>query len=622
MPQNTASSKNSSSSLSAGIGGSSGGGVSGGSLGFSRGKGSSDSALSIEQSGIIFGSDDHSLTVTNHTNNTGGIIAHIQTDPITGKAIDKTLHFTTKTISNTDIQDHSTSKQSNKGTSKNEQSLGTTSINASRNGHILEQTTHATIGQGAVVTSDLINGEPTGKDSLAGVNRDINTATRVSKNQDTGGLNASVTIDNRLLSKAGRAEIAKEQENLGQNIENTAKITAAAGAIGVATVANVTKGMSLSEAFQAATNPTDIAAKIQKDPKLAAQIEAFKNGDYDNLAEAKAALASLAASTGEDAQILLTTILGNAKGATDARTNTTNGIIALDVNQANRVDILTTLGHELNHAAGSTSELGSDLIGWATNTLAEVATDANRTQVDNAKDGLLSATAAENAAVVADGDTQLLDAWVKDPEGMDFQTVGEKLDGAIINAIQNNQGVKGYGLTVLKTYWDHLGPESLSKVADEYFSDRKDVTRGDYGWAILDLASVIGVDKAFKVLKASRLEYFDKLEGVKGIGDDMLKNGASHEEAFNVVSSLRTELKSDVREGSGVLLGKATDVYDKARGSLPGMGQKFDVDVKLKDLLDSRKAKNKEEAYKLMYKSTFKTNKVVNTTLGVQGSVP
>ncbi|MFX6213406.1 phosphoglycerate kinase, partial [Acinetobacter baumannii] len=45
-------------------------------------------------------------------------------------------------------------------------------------------------------------------------NRDINTTQEITRDQTTGMLNGSVTVDHRLLSESGRAEIVQQQKDL------------------------------------------------------------------------------------------------------------------------------------------------------------------------------------------------------------------------------------------------------------------------------------------------------------------------------------------------------------------------------------------------------------------------
>ncbi|GAA0801680.1 hypothetical protein [Psychrobacter piscatorii] len=83
----------------------------------------------------------------------------------------------------------------------------------------------ATVGQGAIVTGDTL----TGKDSLAGVNRDALNTETIIKDVQTGGLAVDTGIDTRVLTQAGRAEIIDEQRNLPKNLKVIAAITGTAG---------------------------------------------------------------------------------------------------------------------------------------------------------------------------------------------------------------------------------------------------------------------------------------------------------------------------------------------------------------------------------------------------------
>ncbi|CAG67838.1 MULTISPECIES: hypothetical protein [Acinetobacter] len=71
--------------------------------------------------------------------------------------------------------------------------------------------TKATMGQGTV------------KNSAELTNRDINNTQEITRDQTTGMLNGSVTVDHRLLSESGRAEIVKEQKELPENGVQIAK---------------------------------------------------------------------------------------------------------------------------------------------------------------------------------------------------------------------------------------------------------------------------------------------------------------------------------------------------------------------------------------------------------------
>lgn len=66
-------------------------------------------------------------------------------------------------------------------------------------------------------------GQGTVKNSAELTNRDINNTQEITRDQTTGMLNGSVTVDHRLLSESGRAEIVKEQKELPENGVQIAK---------------------------------------------------------------------------------------------------------------------------------------------------------------------------------------------------------------------------------------------------------------------------------------------------------------------------------------------------------------------------------------------------------------
>ncbi|WP_019673732.1 hypothetical protein [Psychrobacter lutiphocae] len=84
-----------------------------------------------------------------------------------------------------------------------------------------ESKTLATVGEGAIVTSDAI----TGKDSLAGVNRDVFNTEIIIKDQQTAGLDVNANIDARVFTDAGRTQIVDEQKEIGDNVKKIGAIT-------------------------------------------------------------------------------------------------------------------------------------------------------------------------------------------------------------------------------------------------------------------------------------------------------------------------------------------------------------------------------------------------------------
>jgi hypothetical protein len=81
---------------------------------------------------------------------------------------------------------------------------GSTTVGLTNNGHNTEQTTYATLGGGTVQKKD-----GTAHD-LADTNTDLNNTQEVTLDQQTGGLDATVTVDHRLFSDGGQNAIAKD----------------------------------------------------------------------------------------------------------------------------------------------------------------------------------------------------------------------------------------------------------------------------------------------------------------------------------------------------------------------------------------------------------------------------
>ncbi len=116
---------------------------------------------------------------------------------------------------------------------------GETSLTLKDTGHDREQITRATIGAGVIEVAQ-------GSD-LTGLNRDTSRAQEITKDITTGTLDATASIDNRVFTSEGRAEIAREHEGLGENVEKVAgdiwnlpntAIGATIGAIGIMLGAN------------------------------------------------------------------------------------------------------------------------------------------------------------------------------------------------------------------------------------------------------------------------------------------------------------------------------------------------------------------------------------------------
>ena len=107
-------------------------------------------------------------------------------------------------------------------TDKGETSLhpnGETSLTLKDTGHDREQITRATIGAGVIE----VGGKVADDAELSGLNRDTSRAQEITKDLTTGALDATASIDNRVFTSEGRAEIAREHKELAKNLNTLLK---------------------------------------------------------------------------------------------------------------------------------------------------------------------------------------------------------------------------------------------------------------------------------------------------------------------------------------------------------------------------------------------------------------
>ena len=224
--QDTATSSNSSKggSIGAGFGSS---GLSNVSAGYNQNKGNSESVRVNDTSKLLIGNaqnnaDLDAMGVKNVTN-IGGVIANAS------KNADETLTDHGKLnysgeLDLKDIQDHNYNSSNSfnisttigktteeKDGQKSKYPNGSTTIGLNSSGQETEQLTKATMGQGVV------------KNTVDNFNRDINNTQEITRDQTTGMLDGSITVDHRLLTENGRAEIVQEQKDLPENFRQSAE---------------------------------------------------------------------------------------------------------------------------------------------------------------------------------------------------------------------------------------------------------------------------------------------------------------------------------------------------------------------------------------------------------------
>ncbi len=262
-----------------------------GNIGFSVGRDRTDSSWVNNQTSLI-GNNSVSVNVGTRegsegkTTITGAIIASGQYETITNSdgtqssifVDNNNLNLNTKDLIYTDLNDFYISESKGFGMStgggttsdSGKQTLapsGSTTVNLKNTGEEREQITKTTIGNGSINVTNTINGEKVivtelkdengnvllddnGKpktvnnidELLIGLNRNVNTSQEITKDQITGALDGSFTVDNRILTSKGRASIAKDFTNLPANF-----VRATAGAVNTAINPFVT-------AYQVSTN--------------------------------------------------------------------------------------------------------------------------------------------------------------------------------------------------------------------------------------------------------------------------------------------------------------------------------------------------------------------------------
>ena len=184
--------------------------------GFNTGNNNTDVAWVKDQTELT--GDNVNINVGGKTTLTGGVID--------GR---EELNLATGELAYNDIQDFNTSSETgfgiNSGIGGNRTDMGeynlhpsgSTTIGMTNKGSTTEQTTHATIGAGNITVGGDTNPE------LVGLNRDVDNSQEITRDEITGALDGSVTVDNRVFTESGRDQIADQHENLMDNIDQALK---------------------------------------------------------------------------------------------------------------------------------------------------------------------------------------------------------------------------------------------------------------------------------------------------------------------------------------------------------------------------------------------------------------
>tara|TARA_R100000306_G_C4382287_1_gene146325 strand:- start:21400 stop:31095 length:9696 start_codon:yes stop_codon:yes gene_type:complete len=234
---------------------------------------------------------------------------------------------------------------------------GSTTIGGFVSGHEREQQTRATIGGGVLVVGGV---EQTAGNSTVAVNRDLTQSQVVTVDRETGGLDASVTVDHRLLTEAGRTQIANQFEDSYEHAQDVG-----AAAIEVSTTDD-SNPLQLFGTIHDNAISTQVKQHLRRsDPGLLARLNAggedalLAQAEINALAQAKFGLEpgktlfyDGEATTGAVADQSGPLGDRDVRGFTISdRSRDDFGTIGIDVNAGSLDDLIRTGGHEVIETA-------------------------------------------------------------------------------------------------------------------------------------------------------------------------------------------------------------------------------------------------------------------------------
>ena len=220
--ESSSSSKTEGYSASANIGGDKS--ISPGNFGANENSSNADSKWVNNQTTLIGGtSGEGEVNITaDSTTLTGAVLASATRNEDGSLTDNGTLNLATDELIIEDLKDkdHSESKGFDVSTSVGYNSdnpdtkstdegylTGSTTVGLTSDGHKKEQNTLATLGGGNITKKD---GSAHEEGLVESANSDLNNSQEITKDMKTGGLNATVTVDHRLLSENGLNDIAED----------------------------------------------------------------------------------------------------------------------------------------------------------------------------------------------------------------------------------------------------------------------------------------------------------------------------------------------------------------------------------------------------------------------------
>ena len=322
-------------------------------IGGNQNDSSSDSKWVNNQTTLIGGASGNGKVTINadKTEITGATVASATRNEDGTLTDNGNLTLITDELTVTNLYDHNTSESSGVNISAGVSSSGTTTVGLTNNGHNTEQTSYATLGGGTVQKKD-----GTAHD-IADVNNDLSNTQEITLDQQTGGLDATVTVDHRLTSEQGRAQIQEDVTKSGMIVDTVALI-ATTDRVGITDFFKETgKSHTTYEAIKSeiANNP-ELAAQLTRDDLAPAEKEAMLNELTHSV------MVELGYSTGDYQNVLVANEQDHVvkDGATYERhgfySEETQNAYINDAFISDTQGLVSTAGHELSHAMDDRTE--------------------------------------------------------------------------------------------------------------------------------------------------------------------------------------------------------------------------------------------------------------------------
>jgi len=293
--------------------------------------------------------EDGTLT-DNSTTGTGSL--NLATDELIIEDIKDKDHSESKGF---DVSTSFSSSGDDPETEKNEgYASGSTTVGLTSDGHKKEQNTLATLGGGNITKKD---GSAHEEGVVESANSDLNNSQETTKDMRTGGLNATVTVDYRLLSENGLNDIAEDFEDSYEHGEDIARAVDTV-------IENDDLGiLNAGEGIHNNAMATQLKNDLVRNPDNAHILAGLQSGNPEEYAAATQALGKLAQEKfgleaseinlydGDETTsgTLANNALGDvAGGVVIDESNSEYGNIFIDAGDgATKTDMANTLGHEV-----------------------------------------------------------------------------------------------------------------------------------------------------------------------------------------------------------------------------------------------------------------------------------